>query len=143
MICQTFVVPPSFAAPLQEQPLWANQTICLLPVHGGYRRSLLLTRGQFLLAASGSFSQAIDYGLYTSRPLSARHQRCYSSLQCFCFIQFITYKGSYNIDRNALSSALCRKIAAFSRIEEIAKKQADPAQRLIYRPKPRGVSTLP
>ena len=32
--CQDFVVPPSFTTPLREQPLWANQTMCLLPDYG-------------------------------------------------------------------------------------------------------------
>ena len=89
--------------------------MCLLPVYGGYRRGLLLTRDQFLLAASGSFSQAIDDGLYTSCPLSARHQHCYSSLQCFCFIQLITYRGIYNIDRIALSSVFHKRIRAWQK----------------------------
>ncbi len=66
----------------------------------------------------------IDYGLYTSRPLSARHQRCYSSLQCFCFIQFITYRGSYIIGQPALSSVFCCKMPAFSQSGEIAQPES-------------------
>lgn len=43
----------------------------------------------------GLFHSQQTYGLSTSRPLSACHQDCYSSLQCLYFIQLFACWGSY------------------------------------------------
>jgi len=99
-----FVVPPSFVGISRYSPLWANQTICLTPVTGA-TGEVYSWQSHFLLAASEPFSQVIDDGLFTSRPLSERYQHCYSSLQCFYSIQLETYRGIYNIGPALLSSA--------------------------------------
>lgn len=71
LICQDFVVPPSFAAALRRQPLRAIQTMHLLPVHGGYRRGLLLAMKPVSSRSSrGLFHSKYTYGLSTSCPLS-------------------------------------------------------------------------
>lgn len=104
-----FVVPPSFAALLRTRPLRANQTICLLPDYGGYRRGLLLSTEPISSRSFRVFFTDDQRWAFHQMPTLCTPSDCYSSLHCFYIIRFKTYRGSYITGRAALSSVFWRE----------------------------------